>query len=264
METVTIMVKTTYLLFINVRRFTVNMNQKIGVQVMLFTINSLSIIWVGFCQGAVSQTSVLPVLLVHGYLEDATVWRTWEKLLSEDDIPFYTLTFTNDDRCGSATAHAAELQTIVQKILNVTGSDKVNIAAHSKGGLDSRAYLANGTDNVANLIMIGTPNAGSPLPSNNICAPANLDLRPGANVQQSARNVHVKYFTISGDWLPDIWGFGNGGNFYIPGPDDGMVPVSSVESQSYFKSLGRTSDAHINLLGPEEYAMARDILIGNQ
>jgi pimeloyl-ACP methyl ester carboxylesterase len=241
------------------------MNQKTGLQIMLFTINSLSAISVAFGQGAVSQTSVLPVLLVHGYLEDATVWRTWEKLLSEDNIPFYTLTFTNDDRCGSATSHAVELQRIVQKILNLTGSDKVNIAAHSKGGLDARVYLDNGTDNVANLIMIGTPNAGSPLPvSNNICAPAILDLRPGAGVQQAARNVHVKYFTISGDWLPDVWGFGNGGNFYIPGPDDGIVPVSSVESQSYFKSLGRTSDAHINLLGPEEYAMARDILISIQ
>jgi triacylglycerol lipase len=89
-------------------------------------------------------------------------------------------------------------------------------------------------------------------------------LRPGAGVQQAARNVNVKYFTISGDWLPDVWGFGNGGNYYIPGPDDGIVPVSSVESQSYFKSLGRTSDAHMNLLGPEEYSMARDTLIGNQ
>ncbi len=63
---------------------------------------------------------------------------------------------------------------------------------------------------------------------------------------------------------PDVWGPGNGGNFYIPGPDDGIVPVSSVESKSYFKSLGRTSDAHMDLLGPEEYAMARDTLIGNQ
>jgi len=116
--------------------------------------------------------------------------------------------------------------------------------------------LGTGTDNVANLIMIGTPNAGSPLPLlNSICAPAVLDLKPGASVQEAPRNVHTKYFTISGDWLPDVWG---------PGPDDGIVPVSSVESKSYFKSLGRTSDAHMDLLGPEEYAMARDTLIGNQ
>ena len=39
----------------------------------------------------------------------------------------------------------------------------------------------NGTHGVANLIMIGTPNAGSPLvQSGNICAPARYDLKPGA------------------------------------------------------------------------------------
>lgn len=241
------------------------MNQKTGLQIMLCTIISLSVVTAGFRQGGFAQTSSLPVLLVHGYLEDAIVWRTWENLLAEDNIRFYTVTFTNDDECGSAAAHAVELQRIIQKILNSTGYNKVNIAAHSKGGLDARAYLATGTDNVANLIMIGTPNAGSPLQLlNSICAPAILDLRPGASVQEAPRNVHANYFTISGDWLPDVWGPGNGGNFYIPGPDDGIVPVSSVESKSYFKSLGRTSDAHMDLLGPEEYAIARDTLIGNQ
>ena len=41
--------------------------------------------------------------------------------------------------------------------------EKVNIVAHSKGGLDARWYIAHGGANkVANLIMIGTPNSGSP------------------------------------------------------------------------------------------------------
>ena len=38
----------------------------------------------------------------------------------------------------------------------------MNIVGHSKGGLDARVYLSNGTHDVANLIMIGAPNAGSP------------------------------------------------------------------------------------------------------
>ena len=38
---------------------------------------------------------------------------------------------------------------------------QINIVAYSKGGLEARAYLANNLSNndVANLIMIGTPNA---------------------------------------------------------------------------------------------------------
>lgn len=239
------------------------MNQKNGLPI-LRAIIGVFVVSLGFQQLAYTETSVLPVLLVHGYLEDATIWRTWENLLTEDGIPFYTVTFTNDDECGSAAAHAIELQRIIQKFLNSTDYTKVNIAAHSKGGLDARAYLATGTDDVASLIMIGTPNAGSPSTLlNSVCAPATYDMRPGARVQESPRNVHTKYFTISGDWLPNFWGFGNGGNFYIPGPDDGLVPVSSVESKSYFESLGRTFHTHMDLLGPEEYSMARDTLIGD-
>ena len=239
------------------------MNQK-GRLPILSAIISLFVVSIGFHEIVYSQTSILPVVLVHGYLENHIIWRTWENLLTEDGIPFYTVRFTNDNVCGSAAAHAIELQGIIRKILNSTDYTKVNIVAHSKGGLDARAYLANGTEDVTNLIMIGTPNDGFPLAlSDGICAPAIFDLRPGASVQESPRNVHTKYYTISGDWLPNFWGFGNGGNFYIPGPDDGIVPVSSVESKSYFESLGRTQDNHMNLLGPEEYAMAKDTLTGS-
>ena len=59
--------------------------------------------------------------------------------------------------------HAKELSNIIGQIKKETGQNKMNIVAHSKGGLDARVYLANNTKDVANLVMIGTPNAGSPL-----------------------------------------------------------------------------------------------------
>jgi pimeloyl-ACP methyl ester carboxylesterase len=138
----------------------------------------------------------------------------------------------------------------------------VNIVGHSKGGLDARAYLATGTDNVANLIMLGTPNRGSPLAIySDECSPAVWDLRPGAKVLSVPRNPNTMYYTISGDWLPHFWGFGNGGNYYIPGPDDGLVSISSVEARNYFKSLGRTWHSHGDLLGQQEYTLAREVLV---
>lgn len=61
-----------------------------------------------------------------------------------------------------STDHARELEQIVQQVKSITGQTHVNIVVHSKGGLDARVFLANtGTSDVANLIMVGTPNAGS-------------------------------------------------------------------------------------------------------
>src|ERR671933_1312082 len=112
---------------------------------------------------AFAQNKPLPVLLVHGLAEDGSVWKKWEDLLKKDGVQFYTITFQkSDDKCGAAIAHATELGERIQAIKNQTGSDRVNIVGHSKGGIDARVYLANGTKDVANLIMIGTPNAGSP------------------------------------------------------------------------------------------------------
>ncbi len=123
--------------------------------------------------------------------------------------------------------------------------------------MDARVYLAGGTDDVANLIMIGTPNDGSPLAEfSDICGPAVYDLRRGASATQAEQNPNTNYYTISGNWLSNV-----GGNWYIPGPDDGWVAVASVESE-YFQSLGQTSHYHNDLLEEEEYNLALDRLDG--
>ncbi len=123
----------------------------------------------------------LPVLLIHGYMSDASVWKKWEDLLKKDNIPVFPITFSqSDDKCGSSAEHAKEISNQIGDIKDKTGQNKVNIVGHSKGGLDARVYLANNTQDVTNLIMIATPNAGSPLAENNdVCAPAVYDLKPG-------------------------------------------------------------------------------------
>lgn len=221
----------------------------------------------------------LPVLLIHGYASDASAWTKWEDLLKKDSIPFYPITFyKSDDKCGSAADHAKELNTQVQQILkNMTTESspkKVNIVGHSKGGLDARVFLANSTftnnKSISNLIMIGTPNAGSPIAqSSNICEPAVEDLKPGAADTKVGMNSNTKYYTISGDWNPSLifncpQVIGGVGYSQIPKPNDGLVPVSSVESQGYFHNLGHTSDCHTNLLGDKEYGLAKPILLGKQ
>ena len=205
---------------------------------------------------------LLPVLLIHGYAEDATIWKKWEDMLRKDGIQFFTVTFKDsDDKCGSAEQHAKELEKIVQDIKQQSGAQKLNIVGHSKGGLDARVFLdITDTRDVANLIMIGTPNAGSPAAeTSDACAPAVFDLRPGANATKAVMNPNTKYYTIAGDWMPLTQG-----NLIIRGNDDGLVPVESVESQEYFQSLGQTEHGHAELLSDKEYQMSKDILLGKK
>jgi pimeloyl-ACP methyl ester carboxylesterase len=111
-----------------------------------------------------TSSNALPAILVRGYAEDSGVWSKWEPLLKHDRIPYCTASF-QDDECGAAIDHANELKQIVQKVKILTHKNQVNIIGHSKGGLDARVYLAQSPthDDIANLIMIGTPNAGGPL-----------------------------------------------------------------------------------------------------
>jgi triacylglycerol lipase len=187
-------------------------------------------------------------------------------LLKKDGITFYPITFyKSDDKCGSAADHAKELNLQVEQILgNMTGSGhkQINIVSHSKGGLDARVFLANDTYSankaVANLIMIGTPNAGSPIAqSSNICEPAVEDLKPGAADTKAGMNPNTKYYTIAGDWSPSLLincpqllgGIGYGQRLK---PNDGPVPLSSVESHS------------IQIYCDKEYQLAKSVLVAKQ
>jgi uncharacterized alpha/beta hydrolase family protein len=240
--TIVILILTTFSLFISLPTY--GQNQSEGQQLQQ------------------TEAIPLPVLLVHGYAEDAAIWKKWEDMLRKDGIQFFTVTFKDsNDKCGSAEQHATELEKMVQDIKEQSGAQKINIVGHSKGGLDARVFLDNtDTKDVANLIMIGTPNAGSPVAETNYaCAPAVFDLRLGANATKAVINPNTKYYTIAGDWMPLTQG-----NLMIPGNDDGLVPVQSVESQQYFQSLGRTEHGHAELLSEKEYQMSKDILIGNK
>jgi hypothetical protein len=180
-----------------------------------------------------------------------SIWNSWITWLQSDNFSkIYPITFQLDDPCGSTQQHAMELKNIVDKIQSDTGSQKVNIVAHSKGGLDARWYIANsGIDKVANLIMIGTPNAGSTAAFLDISGcpfGSDSDLFPGSPATQVVdKPQSTNYYTIAGDWLPnDMCGVGiftypDGGNCFIPGHDDGLVSINSVQSSSNYTPLGQ-------------------------
>jgi pimeloyl-ACP methyl ester carboxylesterase len=234
----------------------------------------------------------LPVILVHGYFEGPSVWNEWQELLQNKSIKSFPVTFQqSEDECGSANDHANELGEKINEVKMKTGEDKVNIVGHSKGGLDARVFLADNItrDDVANLIMIGTPNAGSPLADlvthsslpilaqfGNpfaeywLCAPAINDLQTTASIIDADQNPNTNYYTIAGNWSPffscsasliDTPG-SNYLNFVLGMDNDGIVPVESVESQPYFLNLPHSFHCHQDLLGDEEFKIAEPILLG--
>ena len=229
-----------------------------------------------------SPSNTLAVILVHGYAEDSGVWSKWEPLLKNEHIPYCTVSFRNDDECGNAIAHANEPNQMVLRVKLLTHQDKVNIIGHSKGGLDARVYLAqNPTRDVANLIMIGTPNGGSPLAdfttyfnvlnpwlyyTSFFCTPALYDLETGASDTRVRENPYTNYYTIYGDWKPslpcrnhglEIYGYPF---LYKLGPNDGIVLKKSVESLTNFTKLGYTFHCHTDLLSSQEFNISKNVL----
>ena len=233
-----------------------------------------------------SPNNAIPVILIHGYYQDYTAWSDWEKvLLNNNNVPYCTVSFYRNDKCGTATNHAKELNEIVQRVKDITHQKQVNLVGFSKGGLDARVYLAESqTLDVANLIMIGTPNGGSPLAdittysnffnpwfylSTFFCTPALYDLETGAQDTLVTENPHTSYYTIYGNWNPLLpcqyrGSEGLGYTFlYNFGhvPNDGIVPKWSVQELDNYTNLGSTFHCHTDLLSSQEYDLSKNVLI---
>lgn len=218
------------------------------------------------------QAGVRPIMLVHGFngsaddfahLRPFLIARVREELLAAG-VPT-----ADAETCAGPFVEAVELpgrastesngerlRPLIGQLFTRTGND-VDIIAHSKGGLDSRYALGEGLILVRNLMMIATPNGGTPL-ADVACGAYNLDWPEQPFVQQlierhygkcrgsqdalfaltqdSVRdglnpttpdNERVVYSTIAGasscNWCRTV------AALVGMGDNDGMVPVSSVQ-----------------------------------
>lgn len=105
-----------------------------------------------------------PLLLVHGMgfrdYEHIGYWGRIPKALEQLGCRVY---YGGQDSSGTIETNGRHLAKRIDEILEETGSEKVNILAHSKGGLDSRyaiSTLGMG-DKVASLTTMATPHHGS-------------------------------------------------------------------------------------------------------
>jgi len=107
--------------------------------------------------------TIYPILLVHGvFFRDVKIFNYWGRIPKELERNGARIFYGKQPSAVSVADSAAFLKKRIEQILAETGAEKINIIAHSKGGLDCRyaiAKLGIG-DRVASLTTVNTPHRG--------------------------------------------------------------------------------------------------------
>lgn len=105
-----------------------------------------------------------PILMVHGLgFRDRKYLNYWGRIPGTLESRGATVFYGNQDSWGTIEENARCIRESLLKALEETGAEKVNIIAHSKGGLDSRYLISsmNMGEKVASLTTVSTPHHGS-------------------------------------------------------------------------------------------------------
>ncbi len=102
-----------------------------------------------------------PILLVHGvFFRDSDHLNYWGRIPGELEANGAVIYYGEHNSANSVRDSGKELEARIRQIIEETGCEKVNIIAHSKGGLDSRAVIDTAPSLVASLTTINTPHRG--------------------------------------------------------------------------------------------------------
>ena len=141
-----------------------------------------------------------PIVLVHGvFFRDIKYLNYWGRVprfLKQRGAVIY---YGNQESAQSVEYCGTQLAERIKRLVEETGCEKVNLIAHSKGGLDSRYAVAKGgaSQYVASLTTINTPHNG--------CIFANYLLKkaPKAFVNQ-VEKMYNSAFQKLGDQQPNF------------------------------------------------------------
>lgn len=178
-----------------------------------------------------------PILMLHGMgfrdYKHICYWGRIPELLRKNGARVY---FGYQDSNGSVESNALQIEKRLNEVLSETGAEKVNIIAHSKGGLEARYLISSMgyADKVASLTTLSTPHNGSVTVDELLKFPAPL-------VKGGCKLVDL-WFRVLGDKTPDTYGAINifrttsAEQFNAKNPD-----ADSVYYQSYGFVMGKAS-----------------------
>ncbi len=219
-----------------------------------------------------------PVVLVHGLWSNWKAWETWQNILTTShsyDWKAFAVgenaakgvmntggEFLSAAKTNSIFENAQELGKYIRYAQEDRNAWHVDIVAHSMGGLISRHYIHNfmppvedGRPQVAHLVMLGTPNMGSPcgdvmnsafeLLGKNVEAVRQLRQDVVAQFNQVTTNRKgVKFSVLAGDPLPVMC------KTYVW--NDGVVPVESAIWK--IKDHAKSKSLHTELTGTKDFS----------
>lgn len=165
-----------------------------------------------------------PILMVHGvFFRDFRYFNYWGRIPKELKRHGARIYYGNHQSAASVADSGRELSERIMKVLKETGASKVNVIAHSKGGLDTRYSISRlgMSQYVASLTTINTPHRGCEF------ADYLLDLNEEVVDQPNVyyQSVGSKLNVASGGRFP--LNFSYELVKYFDGPNDGLVSESS-------------------------------------
>lgn len=141
-----------------------------------------------------------PILLVHGMgFRDWKYFNYWGRIPKELIKNGAKIYYGHQEACATIDTNSQLIKNKILEIKAETGCEKVNIIAHSKGGLDSRYAITKlgMADSVASLTTVGTPHRGSQVAEEANAIPD--------SIYRKVSDFMDKRFKSFGDNTPDFY-----------------------------------------------------------
>lgn len=141
-----------------------------------------------------------PILMVHGFFfRDSRIINYWGRIPGQLEQNGAQLFYGEHQSADAVASSAQEIAWRIEDVLRKTGAEKVNIIAHSKGGLDCRYAMdrLGMAPYVASLTTVNTPHRG--------CLFAdNLLNKVSPRVQERVAYIYNTLYKKLGDHQPDF------------------------------------------------------------
>ncbi|SDA27789.1 triacylglycerol lipase [Ruminococcus sp. YE71] len=141
-----------------------------------------------------------PIIMVHGiFFRDWQMFNYWGRIPKALAKNGARVSYASQQSANAIEVSAREIAAHIENTIKLTGAEKVNIIAHSKGGLDTRYAISKlGMDKyVATLTTINTPHRG--------CAWVDKVLaKAPKGLADFLDNKYNKLFTKLGDTSPSF------------------------------------------------------------